>query len=836
MTSLYIAFNYIRRHLPKFLLICFCCSILISSAVLIPINSSISNFGGFLQANSSKSNYSRLFFNTGEDVDYSSLAERYCGLIGITGYTNLQNDEYCIGYADEIARDSLSVKLINGKLPENKNEIAVTDSMLEILNVNIGDTVTLDMTSESLEQREFVITGTVNDYYSLFTNGEHQLVAGDNSGFARAFPRILCGKQNDYLQKNIVSNAVCNYYAELDENYDIPFFSSDGFSVNDEQSVRFYNSYYSSNADTVFSYISAVAIIVGIFFGVYICVSLLINSEKGNNEILRNIGATGVLVKRVLLWQGLFISVIASVVSVGLVFAVTELINIITVKNSLFRFNLSGNLFAILSLSAFVSVMIFFAYHILFKSSKNKIKAIKIGNIEKASFFSLWSRTVSKNAVTSKAAYSIVLASLMLLVTGGSFLADQHTIGYIENTDMNNRNYDYVYFIGGGYMNRDYFSYSYPSYNGFTERETEKLASQYNLTVMAKGMTTNINAYIFTNNKNAVPSDAGFEDMNVTDELRKAIAKTDVGNFDKVYGCSVGSMDYSTLKENFPSLDITQSEYDNGERIVSVNSGIKNGEEFDLSFMIIPDEIISNDVDSGYIPEIITKHIKVTDRATVADENSFGIPTMFTNGSYLLMSDKYLHSISDKFRYSYIALNNNNKLSESEERKLGGILTALANEKKLQISNFAIQKYNTDDAVSKTRMPFMISSVIYLVLSAMFAFICLNTDIKSKIRQISVARAIGANNDILFRTLSVDALKKTISGYIIGFSLSAILVIIFVVFSPQSTIPYLPYIDLLIYPFAVITIISVVNLLAVVTAIRAIRKTDIYTAMARNIF
>lgn len=467
MASLYIAFNYIRRHLPKFLLICFCCSILISSAVMIPINSSISNFGGFLQANSSKSNYSRLFFNTGEDVDYSSLAERYCGLIGITGYTNLQNHEYCIGYADEIARDSLSVKLINGKLPENKNEIAVTDSMLEILNVNIGDTVTLDMTSESPGQREFVITGTVNDYYSLFTNGEHQLVAGDNSGFARAFPRILCGKQNDYLQKNIVSNAVCNYYAELDENYNIPFFSSDGFSVNNEQSVRFYNSYYSSNADTVFSYISAVAIIVGIFFGVYICVSLLINSEKSNNEILRNIGATGILVKRVLLWQGLFISVIASVVSVGLVFAVTELINMITVKNSLFRFNLSGNLFAILSLSAFVSVMLFFAYHILFKSSKNKIKVIKISNIEKVSFFSLWSRTVSKNAVTSKAAYSIVLASLMILVTGGSFLADQHTIGYVENTDMNNRNYDYVYFIGGGYMNRDYFSYSYPSYNGF---------------------------------------------------------------------------------------------------------------------------------------------------------------------------------------------------------------------------------------------------------------------------------------------------------------------------------------------------------------------------------
>ena len=150
MASLYIAFNYMTPSFAKIssdLLLLLYTEL--SSAVMIPINSSISNFGGFLQANSSKSNYSRLFFNTGEDVDYSSLAERYCGLIGITGYTNLQNHEYCIGYADEIARDSLSVKLINGKLPENKNEIAVTDSMLEILNVNIGDTVTLDMTSES---------------------------------------------------------------------------------------------------------------------------------------------------------------------------------------------------------------------------------------------------------------------------------------------------------------------------------------------------------------------------------------------------------------------------------------------------------------------------------------------------------------------------------------------------------------------------------------------------------------------------------------------------------------------------------------------------------------
>ncbi len=286
MTSLFIAFNYVYRHIYKFLLICFCCAVLISSAVLIPINNSLSNFGGFLQVNSSKSNYSRLFFNV-DDVDDSSLAEQYCGVIGITGYTSIHNEEYCIGYADEIARDSLSVKLINGKLPENVNEIAVTDSILKKMNVNIGDTVSLTLSSDNSETREYVITGTVNDYYSLFNNGEHQLVVRTDSEFSRAFPRILCGKQNDYLQKNIVSNAVCNYYAELDENYNIPFFSCDGFSVNDEQSAKFYNSYYVSNADTVFSYISATAIIVEIFFGVYICVSLLVNSEKAIMKYLK---------------------------------------------------------------------------------------------------------------------------------------------------------------------------------------------------------------------------------------------------------------------------------------------------------------------------------------------------------------------------------------------------------------------------------------------------------------------------------------------------------------------------------------------------------------------
>lgn len=145
-------------------------------------------------------------------------------------------------------------------------------------------------------------------------------------------------------------------------------------------------------------------------------------------------------------------------------------------------------------------------------------------------------------------------------------------------------------------------------------------------------------------------------------------------------------------------------------------------------------------------------------------------------------------------------------------------------------------KYNTDDAVSKSKMPFMISSVIFLVLSAMFAFICLNTDIKSKIRQISVARAIGADNSTLFGTLVANALKKAVPGYIIGFSMSAVLAVVIAVLSPQSAIPDLPYIDLLIYPIAVIAVISAVNLLAVFTAIKSVRKTDIYSAMARDVF
>lgn len=839
MASLYIAFNYVRRHLPKFLLICFCCAILISSAVLIPINNSLSNFGGFLQANSSKSSYSRLFFDTGDDVDYSSLAERYCGSIGVTGYTDLQDEEYCIGYADEIALDSLCVKLISGKLPAAENEIAVTDSILEKMNANIGDTVTLELTPDNPGQREFVITGTVNDYYSLFTKGEHQLVApddGDDTGFVRAFPRILCGKQNDYLQKNIVASAVCNYYAELDENYVEPRFSNNGFSVNNETSIMYYNSRNVSNADNIFSYVAAAAIIVGIFFGVYICVSLLINSEKSNNEILKNIGATKGLIKRVLLWQGLFISILASAVSVVCVLAVTEIFNLITVRSSLFRFNLSPNMLLILLSAAFVGVMVFFLYHILFKSSKNKLKAVKIGNAENVTFSTLWNKTVSKNAGTSKAAYSIVLAALVLLVTGGSFIADQNSISYKNNTDKNESGYDYIYFIGGGYQNRDYLAYNYPSYNGFTESETEKLASQYDLTVMAKGMATNINAYIFTSPDNALPFETDSDNIDVTDEIRNTIAKNDVGNFDKVYSCQVASLDYSTLKEMFPTLNISQSEYDSGERIISVDSAINSGKEFDLSFMFIPDEIISDTVDNNYIPEIITRHIKVTDSASPNPEKRYGYADKFTDGGYLLISDKYLCSISDKFRYSYVALNNNAELSESEEKELYDILSALGNEKQVQLSDYKIMKYNTDDAVSKSKMPFMISSVIFLVLSAMFAFICLNTDIKSKIRQISVARAIGADNSTLFGTLVANALKKAIPGYIIGFSMSAVLAVVIAVLSPQSAIPNLPYIDLLIYPIAVIAVISAVNLLAVFTAIKSVRKTDIYSAMARDVF
>ncbi len=116
--------------------------------------------------------------------DISDVIETYH--IGTAEYTyanDPDNNYFDVYSLDEEDFDALSYKLIDGRLPVNNNEIAVTEKLLINDNKKIGDTITLDVghlpffehTIQKTETKTYKITGVIykgisSEYYGITTN------------------------------------------------------------------------------------------------------------------------------------------------------------------------------------------------------------------------------------------------------------------------------------------------------------------------------------------------------------------------------------------------------------------------------------------------------------------------------------------------------------------------------------------------------------------------------------------------------------------------------------------------------------------------------------------
>ena len=205
MITLSIAFNYIRRHLTKFLLITLACGMLISSITVIIINGNITKYNNFIKAYQSYPNFVRIYYDCDESkLTDSVLNEYYCGRQDITGTVDIYGKTVGVSWMDQAALASVNVELLRGRLPESKDEIAVTENILNQLNAKIGDTVTLSYTSsDGVTDREFIICALITDITDILKTtviSAHTTAYWDKGEIEREdipviYPEILTAKQ-----------------------------------------------------------------------------------------------------------------------------------------------------------------------------------------------------------------------------------------------------------------------------------------------------------------------------------------------------------------------------------------------------------------------------------------------------------------------------------------------------------------------------------------------------------------------------------------------------------------------------------------------------------------
>ncbi len=249
---------------------------------------------------------------------------------------------------DKKALENLPVKLVNGRLPENKNEIIISEFLLENggANYKLGDEITLDIGDRvSYEDGEKHILNQTDEFYSDSDNEEEfefkekvtYKVVGIMERMTYSFDTYAAPGYTSitYLEENSANlNAYILY--KNPHNYDT---STKDIAL-DKYNYKYNNEYLrylgALKSGTMNALYMVAAIVIGIIivssvFVIKNSFSISITEKYKMYGMLRSIGATSKQIKKNVLYEGFIIGLIA--IPIGILIGVLAVIILILLIN-----------------------------------------------------------------------------------------------------------------------------------------------------------------------------------------------------------------------------------------------------------------------------------------------------------------------------------------------------------------------------------------------------------------------------------------------------------------------------------------------------------------------
>lgn len=401
-----------------------------------------------------------------------------------------------IVYADDDYLDMRLEYFEEGKYPEEENEIAVTRAYLDSISgsqveYGIGDEITITILEGDVSvSSEFVICGIVNTSSNLYvTEAKAEELAREiaNESEAELVSELSGNLDNEDRSWTCLvnlhnSNDIAGEMSAIFKDNNITF------DINNNKAYFQANYYYAddmnqSEIDTTgvlaFLIVAAFFCIIG-YLIIYNIFSISVNDSIRFYGVLRTIGTTKKQIKRIVLYQALFLCLIAIPLGnlLGLLFAklfLVEIAKAINIAN--LRITLNAWMFVLPSLFAFVTVMISCFIPARAASNVTPIEAVRHSNNSKikqsTKEVKLGIKSKNKSAVlalsteyvfgsklkNALAIISISIACAMLIFTS-SFLG-----GIDEDKILGLLDYDYSICIDLESMSADEASLDYTDEN-----------------------------------------------------------------------------------------------------------------------------------------------------------------------------------------------------------------------------------------------------------------------------------------------------------------------------------------------------------------------------------
>ncbi|MDK8182594.1 ABC transporter permease [Paenibacillus sp. UMB4589-SE434] len=258
-----------------------------------------------------------------------------------------------VGYFDKEALSIGNIQLQTGRLPKNKNEVAIEASYAAMLGIKLNTNISMNINSKI---KKFKLVGIINDYSFYWTVPNH-VIKGSND-----FPNVLIS----YFDINEINNEKINYNLLLKLH-----------KSNEEEVHKYIHLINNPNADNTYynfnmykqgllhyytiSNLSKLFIII-FCLGTVICTihifTLFYRGFRKTISTLRSTGASFRHIYCIMIYQCLFLVSCSSIIAVPTALLLRTIMFNYFMKKALHTFITNGHLIITVGICLFIMILI----------------------------------------------------------------------------------------------------------------------------------------------------------------------------------------------------------------------------------------------------------------------------------------------------------------------------------------------------------------------------------------------------------------------------------------------------------------------------------------------
>ena len=781
-----------------------CMGIIMSTALICAVAGVFSSFQQTLikHAKDSDGDYHAVFFNVKQNEAKYVLENRNVKNTFITqgvGYSKLeevQNEYKPYLYLMEFDKDALNnwgLKLIEGRMPENSNEIVIPkhlESNGGVLYYHVGDKITLNIGKRMTDDGEELKQN--NPYNNQADEGEEDYIAEHLEGSQqREFTIVgVIERPNmeieDYSAPGYtVITLLDNVDKQLPVNIAVKYKNiKEAYNITKDIDKQLTDSSYTTNSEllrwsgvtrdsgTLQMLYSLAGIVIGIIivssvFVIRNSFAISITEKMKQYGMLSSIGATKKQIKKNVLFEGMLLGLIS--IPIGILCGVlatfilmkvsTELVGKSVFTNEVeFVFSMPYWAVIISIILGFVTIYLSCVFSARRAAKISPIDAIRNNTDIKikskkircpkliTKIFGVGGEIAYKNLKRNKKKYRTTVISLVVSIT--VFISLSTFLNYAFGM------------TGIYYKEMNYNVTIYSSYQNNNENSAKNIFEYYQKLME----NSNVDKY-------AIMRTVVFDKCNIeqfaTEEFKNYYKESYSDSIDEAMTISITSIGDKAYRDYVKKIGGKYDDYKDSIIYCDDSSTYKYDNESQKSERMIPFDFKENDVIKGTTvgnEEVSLKIAKVSDQSPL-DANRYTFSGTF------LVSDEFMDKLKD-----YVCVSAYVNTNDSEEfcRKLDEEETRLEKEGiKLNYTNY------NEEAEQQNRMVLLISIFLYgfivvitlIGVTNIFNTITTNMNLRSK--EFAMLKSIGMTKKEFDKMINLESIFYGIKSLIIGIALGS---------------------------------------------------------------